>query len=151
MAAAAATEKTIMNSDTTKNVVSCPDSEGDSLYHESWHAPFLPFLLLVPMLLPLFWEYHVTVTSTQLAFGYSWGITRESLSRDAIATAESVETIYPLAQWGGWGIRKNLKWETGYIGKNGPGIKVTTVSGYVYVFNCNEPKKVCKMLLMSVQ
>ena len=99
MVAVAATETKVMTS----------DSEEDPLYHESWHAPFLPFLLFVPILLPLFWEYHVTVTSTQLAFGYSWGITRVSISRNSIVTVASVENIHPLIQWGGWGIRKNLK------------------------------------------
>jgi hypothetical protein len=118
------------------------------LYHEEWKPPFLPALILVPFLLPMFWEYSVTVTSTELVFGYSWEMTRVTIARVEITNAEVIQNINGLWHWRGWGIRLNLKGEIGYIGKNGPGVKVST-NKHAYVFNCNEPDMVCQILLNS--
>jgi hypothetical protein len=126
-----------------------PDESSMVLYHEKWLPPFLPVLVLAPFLLPMFWNFSVSVTSSHLVFGYSWGVTQASLSRETIVDAQVVKEIHGLYQWGGWGIRKNLSWETGYIAKNGPGVKVTTADAGVYVFNCNDPDKVCEILLKS--
>lgn len=126
-----------------------PGDTSTVLYREEWKPPFLPVLVLVPFLLPMFWNFSVSVTSTHLVFGYSWGLTQASISRETIVDAQVVKEIHGWYQWGGWGIRKNLDWETGYIAKNGPGVKVTTADAGVYVFNCNEPDLVCQILLKS--
>ena len=73
------------------------------------------------------------------------------IDRKLIQKAELVEHINGLTQWGGWGYRTNLSFETGFITKNGPGVRLTykTKEGekdYVMVFNCNEAEKVCAIL-----
>lgn len=140
------------------------------LYHEEYRPFFLPALILLPFLLPLFWTYEVVITPDTLIFGYSNGLTRERIDRTRIESAEPIPHVNGLWSWGGgWGIRKNLKWETGYISKNGPAVRLGIYrhgdggsgggSGgggeqdsagrndvRYYVFNCAEPERVCRIL-----
>ena len=68
-----------------------------------------------------------------------------------------------LTEWGGWGLRYNLKWETGYIVKNGPAVRIevrgskgsddngdagenASMKRKVYVFNTDQPQRVCDIL-----
>ena len=121
-----------------------------SLYHEEFKPAFLPILVLVPFLLPVFWTYSIDVTNECLSFGYSWNMARKSVERSQIASATEVSDINGLTQWGGRGIRYNLKMETGYIVTNGPGVRITILNEdqkeHVYVFNCKDPATVCKLL-----
>ncbi len=126
------------------------ESNAASLYHEEFKPPFLPILVLLPFLLPIFWTYSVDVTDELLTFGYSWDMTRKSVVRSQIVSATPVSDIRGLTQWGGWGIRYNLKGETGYIVKDGPGLRISVLDQrqkeQVYVFNCSDPDRVCKLL-----
>jgi hypothetical protein len=95
------------------------------------------------------------VTESSLRFGYSFGITSQTVSRSRIRSVQVVPHVRGLHDWGGWGIRLNASctWqksccrspshrretqpdpfpfvfsfvavEWGYISKNGPGIRVT--------------------------
>lgn len=124
---------------------------GESLYHEQYHPPFLPVLAIVPFFLPAFWNYSVDVTDENLSFGYSWNLTRKSVDRSMISSAIPVKHINGLTQWGGWGIRLNFSGETGYVSTNGSGVRISIHNGKkrkdsVYVFNCEDPDKVCVLL-----
>jgi hypothetical protein len=119
-------------------------------YEEEYHPPFLPALLIVPPFLPLFWNYHVRVSDSKLEVGYSFPFHFE-IERQFIRSAEVMDHINGLTQWGGWGYRKNLAWETGLIAKNGPGIRLTFQKkeggrDQVIVFNSNDAEKVCHLL-----
>ena len=119
-------------------------------YDEEYHPPFLPALILFPPIAPFFWNYHVRVSDSKLYLGYSVSFHNE-VDRKLIQKAEIVEHINGLLQWGGWGYRKNLRFETGYITRNGPGVRLTykTHEGgkdYVMVFNCKDPEKLCRIL-----
>jgi hypothetical protein len=125
----------------------------DSLYHEEYRPPFLPVLAILPFLLPVFWVYSVDVTSENLSFGYSWNMARKSVDRSKVSSATAIPHINGLTQWGGWGIRLglSLKCQTGYIAKNGPGVRISILNEKknkesIYVFNCEEPDKVCEIL-----
>jgi hypothetical protein len=84
---------------------------------------------------------------SQLVFGYSSGQTRKSIDRSLLLSAEPIEHVNGLVQWGGWGIRKNLRWETGYVASNGPAVRIKTRDkGGTYVFNCKDPILVCQIL-----
>jgi hypothetical protein len=135
------------------------------LYSEAYPPPFWPALILVFPLAPLFWMYHVKLVTTNdekndndndgkaakllLSFGYNVGIVTQTIETSHIDTVEKIGHISGLWQWGGWGIRKNLQWETGYICKNGPGVKVILKKEYggsVFVFNCDDPDQLCQFL-----
>lgn len=123
----------------------------DSLYHEEYCPPFLPVLVIVPFLFPVFWTYSVDVTSENIAFGYSWNMARKSVERSKVSSATVVPHINGLTQWGGWGIRLSLAGQTGYIAKNGAGVRVAILDEKknkesIYVFNCEDPDKVCELL-----
>ena len=122
------------------------------LYEEEYCPPFLPALILFPPIAPFFWKYHVRVSESTLSLGYSISFHNE-IDRKLIQQAEVIEHINGMLQWGGWGYRLslNLAFETGYISKNGPGIRLTykTKEGgkdHVIVFNCDDAAKVCQIL-----
>ena len=125
----------------------------EALYHEEYTPPFLPLLVLLPFLLPVFWTYSVDVSKESLSFGYSWNVSRKSVALSQVATATVIPEIHGLREWGGWGIRYNLAMETGYIAKNGPGVRITLNNEIhkqvVYVFNCNDPELVCSLVNSS--
>jgi hypothetical protein len=116
------------------------------LYHEEYRPPFLPFLAVIPPLLPIFWLYSVDITNDTLSFGYSWNMARKSAPISQVKSASPVTDIKGLGDWGGWGIRCNLSGEIGYIAKNGNGVRVILENEKCYVFNCDEPEKACKIL-----
>uniref|UniRef100_A0A7R9WSE5 Uncharacterized protein n=1 Tax=Craspedostauros australis TaxID=1486917 RepID=A0A7R9WSE5_9STRA len=135
------------------------NNENGALYEESYTPPFLPVLIIAFPIMPFFWKYQVKVTDKKLCFGYSMSLSQKEMDRSDIQSVEVVENIDGLLEWTGWGIRKNLKWETGYIAKNGPGLKVacrrnSASNGSdsktdIYVFNCDEPAEVCEILGFS--
>ena len=120
------------------------------VYHEQSRPWFLPLLGFLPFLLPFFWTYEVTVTNDNITFGYSTYLTRENVERRDILSADSIANLKGLSEWGGWGIRKNLRWETGYIARDGPAVKLTVVvqggKRKNIVFSCREAEKVCRTL-----
>lgn len=143
---------------TKRNTMSSPDSDkndnniknNELLYEEEYRPPFLPVLALAFPILPLFWEYHVAISKTELSFGYTYSIVTKTAPRTEVIEAEPFE-IKPLRQWGGWGIRLRLgHYQTGYIAQGGPGVKVTLKDEKgnlsVYVFSCKEPEFVCDIL-----
>ena len=139
--------------DTDKNPEEATVTKDDVLYYEEYKPPFMPLLVLVFPLLPLFWKYHVRVTADELQFGYSSSLSRKTVARTDVVRAEPIQRVNGLTQYGGWGIklRLNFSGELGYIAKNGPAVRVIlrTACGTktkTYVFNCAEPQKVCDLL-----
>ncbi len=122
------------------------------IYHENYPPPWRPLLILVFPLLPIFWTYQITITDTTLSFGYSYAAKTIDLSDITSATPIEVDG---LRNWGGWGIRFNLSGEIGYICKNGSAVKITVkvkdknggeCEPKIYVFNCDEAARVCRIL-----
>jgi hypothetical protein len=96
-------------------------------------------------------KYHVTVTANELSFGYSSGCMQTSFDRSAILEAEVIEHVNGFCEWGGYGIRKQLpSWDTGYIARNGPAVrvKVKLSNGKEtnYTFSCHDPAEVVRIL-----
>jgi hypothetical protein len=96
-------------------------------------------------------KYHVTVTQTELKFGYKAECAAMIIDRTQITSVESIDKIHGLCDWGGYGIRKQLpSWDTGYIPKNGSGIRVTFKDARgeekAYTFICDEAEKVAAIL-----
>jgi len=105
--------------------------------------------------MPFVWKYHVRVTATELAFGYSADCGAMTIDRAQIQTVELKERIHGLCDWGGYGIRIQLpSWEKGYIPKNGPGLRVTFKNSKgeekAYTFICNEAEHVADILTGDV-
>lgn len=91
------------------------------------------------------------VTTTELSFGYSAKAAQMNLSRSQLDSVEVIDHINGLCEWGGWGIRKQLpSWETGYLPRNGSGIRITMKDEHgkekAYTFICNEAEKVANIL-----
>jgi hypothetical protein len=124
-----------------------PCVSGDLLYHEDYFPPFLPALVLLPFLLPLFWRYSVTVSREQVVFGYSTWLTRKCIDRSMILSATPIPHVNGLLEWGGWGIRMKLRAnEVGYICRNGPAVCIQA-GETKYTFNCKDPELVCDILM----
>jgi hypothetical protein len=69
-----AKENATMNA--TADVETKPDDDAEDdkenvLYFEQYRPPWLPAIILFPIILPLFWYYHVRVTETHVSFGYN--------------------------------------------------------------------------------
>lgn len=145
------------------------------LYREKSAPCFLWTLVLAPCLCPMVWyvcllsvgeclsvynlislipsnrKYHVTITENELSIGYSSGCMQVSFDRSCILEAEEIPHINGLCEWGGYGIRKQLpSWDTGYIARNGPGVRVRVkrVNGKEtnYFFSCHDPAEVVRIL-----
>jgi hypothetical protein len=132
------------------DIISDDHEEEEYLYEEEYHPPLLPVLVLAFPILPFFWRYHVRVTPKYLSFGFNYGITTQKILKDDIVEVSPIDYVNGLIEWGGWGIRRNLSWETGYIAKNGPAIRIVTKTRNnkrkVFVFSCDDPKFVCELL-----
>ena len=137
----------------------------NTIYHEQFAPPWRALLVIVFPIVPIFWNYRVVITKQKLTIGYSYCYS--DIDRNDILTATPMEHVNGLTEWGGWGLRYNLKWETGYIVKNGPAVRIevrTSSKGSdengdadegastkktkkkVYVFNTDEPGRVCNIL-----
>ena len=128
-------------------------------YHEQFAPPWRILLAVVFPIAPIFWNYRVDITKQTLTMGYSYCYS--DIDRNDILSATPIDHVYGLKEWGGWGLRYNLKWETGYIVKNGSAVRIEVrkkassgdgaaddddTNVKVYVFNTDEPKKVCDIL-----
>lgn len=107
--------------------------------------------LLANSLLSYVRNYHVRVTTKELSFGYSADCVQKTVDRAQIQHAEVVERINGLCDWGGYFIRKQLpSWETGYIPKNGSGVRMIMRNSngkeQAYTFICDEPETVVRIL-----
>lgn len=107
---------------------------GPGSFEESRRPWFLPLLLLVFPIIPLFFTYRVRLRDSQLTFGYSTRLTSTTVTLDQVETHRVLDSVRPLRDWGGWGIRYNTNKQLGYIVGSGPAIELTTTSG-TYVFN----------------
>ena len=156
-------------SSSPNNSVEVP-AASEILYNEEYMPPFAPVLVIVFPLMPFFWKYHVRVVksstdnnndvnikatssnSTSLSFGYSSWLSSNTFNLDEIDTVQPISHINGLTEYGGWGIKMKLGnfGTTGYIAKNGPGIKLTATNKKgktkKYVFNCDNPQKVCDLI-----
>ena len=132
--------------------MSAEAATSSSIYHESYPPPWRTLLVLVFPVLPIFWRYRVNITENTVTFGYSYAST--TINRNNIISASPLDNIKGLRSWGGWGIRLNLKGETGYIVKNGSGVKMAVktknkegnCTPKIYVFSCSEAERVCRIL-----
>ena len=131
-----------------------------TIYHEQFAPPWRILLAVVFPIAPIFWNYRVDITKETLTVGYSYCYS--NIDRNDVISATSIDHVNGLKEWGGWGLRYNLrKWETGYIAKNGPAVRIEvrkkdssgdsatdddTANVKVYVFNTDKPKKVCDIL-----
>jgi hypothetical protein len=109
-----------------------------------------------------FFPYTVTVTQTQISFGYYFWLFTKTIDRSVttVVKAESIDHVKGFREWGGWGIRLRRHdghWESGYIAKNGAAVKLTLSqennssnnqdnNKSYYVFTCSNPQKVCDIL-----
>ena len=132
----------------------------NTIYHEQFAPPWRALLVIVFPIVPIFWNYRVAITKQKLTIGYSYCYS--DIERNDILTATPIAHVNGLTEWGGWGLRYNLKWETGYIVKNGPAVRIEVRSGgsdgngdadenasmkkKIYVFNTDEAEKVCDIL-----
>ena len=125
------------------------EPEDRILYEESYRPPFTPFVIFSPFWAVVMWNYHVRVSENKgLSFGYKYGWSNQ-VERSQIISMEIIDHQNPLWQFGGWGIVKNLRWETGYVTKSGPAIRLVLEregKNYTYIFNCDDPKKVIDLL-----
>jgi hypothetical protein len=126
------------------------DDDDDPLYTETYYPPF-------------FFPYTVTVTKHQISFGYYFWVFTKTIHRSvtSIVNAQCIDDVKGFREWGGWGIRFRRydgHWETGYIAKNGPAVKLTLLHDHnsnnnqdanesYYVFTCSNPQKVCDILI----
>ena len=99
--------------------------------------------------------YHVIVTESTLSIGYSMDCAALTVDRNKIQTVEVLPNINPICDWGGYGIRKQLpSWDTGYIVKKGPGIRMVILrpngKEAAYAFNCEDPERVASLLTTAV-
>jgi hypothetical protein len=148
-------------SSNTAAIIQRNSSEGDdhnssSLYYETYKPPFLPVLILVFPIMPLFWSYSVNVTKEDITFGYSYPLVAKTIKRTQIKDAVPLSNVNGLTQWGGWGIRMRYGgsqqgWEYAYLPKNGDAVKLIVHNeengkDSIYVFSCNEPKRVADIL-----
>ena len=74
------------------------------------------------------------------------------VNRSDIISVEIVEHINGFFDWGGYGIRKQLpSWDTGYIARNGPGVRLVMKNPkngkeLCYTFSCRQPDEVVPIL-----
>lgn len=79
--------------------------------------------------------YGVDGDATRLRFGYSgWRVTLRS---GEIRSIEPVDINW--WKWGGMGWRWHPKNGIGYITGSGTGLRIQTIHGRTYVFNCRDP------------
>lgn len=76
---------------------------------------------------------------------------QNTLDRSVILEAEVIEHINGFLDWGGYGIRKQLpSWDTGYVARNGPGVRVRVKKPdgkeTNYTFSCRDPEAVVTIL-----
>jgi hypothetical protein len=77
---------------------------------------------------------------------------RKSVNRSDIVSVEVIDHINGFLDWGGYGIRKQLpSWDTGYISRNGPGVRMvmkdpTSGKELCYTFSCRDPNDVVNIL-----
>jgi len=98
----------------------------------------------------LFREYHVRLSGDSISFGYSAGCGQRKIDLSNIRSVEVIKHINGLCEWGGYGIRKQLpSWETGYIARNGPGVRMTFMDNgkeLAVTFNCEDPDTLVNLL-----
>jgi hypothetical protein len=72
---------------------------------------------------------------------------RKAVNRSDIVSVEVVDHINGIMDWGGYGIRKQLpSWDTGYIARNGPGVRMVMKHSISYTFSCRDPNEVVSIL-----
>jgi hypothetical protein len=96
-------------------------------------------------------KYHVTITENELSFGYSSGCMQVCFDRSCVLEAEEIANVNGFCEWGGYGIRKQLpSWDTGYIARNGPAVRVrvklSNGKETNYTFSCHDPAEVVRIL-----
>lgn len=139
---------------TTPEGVKNGEEAEECLYHEKFRPRYLPALVLVPVLLPLFFNYNVKVTDKRLSFGFSYGVVSKTVKRSDILAAVPLMTVKAFREYGGFGIRSRLGpkgyWETGYIVSDGLAVRLLVRNGNkkitTYVFSCADPERVCQIL-----
>jgi hypothetical protein len=130
------------------------------LYTEEWTPMILlPVFMIVPLIMPFFWKYHVTIKEDELSFGYSTRMT----SKRATNRRKVIKEATPLfnQRWGGFGIHYRPDpnhslsgpWERLYIASNGGAVKLLLgdkdddeAETTTFYFSSRNPQKVCDIL-----
>lgn len=91
------------------------------------------------------------MTESELSIGYASGCASLTIDRSQIKSVEVIPKIEPFCDWGGYGIRKQLpSFETGYIAKKGPGIRMVidrdNGKEAFYTFVTDNPETVANLL-----
>ena len=132
--------------------VSTSTNEEVPRYEDVYMPWFVWTLVLAPCFIPCVKQYHVRLTKEgTLSFGYSAGCMQKEVKVSQILTVEVIDKIDPLCEWGGYGVKKELPtWETGYISKKGPGMRISIDEGTGtekwYTFCCEDPGRLAKLL-----
>jgi hypothetical protein len=94
--------------------------------------PALLGFLLIPVLLILLGRWRVTVDRTGLWARSLLGAPRTGLALDQVVRADVVP-LHPLREFGGWGVRSDLKGRYGLVLRAGGAIAVQRAGGGVFV------------------
>jgi len=156
-----------------RSSTSCSATNDGILYQEEYKPFFLPLLVPVFYIMPLFWKYHVTITEDELSFGYSSGMTTKRV-RHRKRVVKEATPLFDQVWWAGYGIKYRPdrdrgileRWERLYVANNGGAVKlvvedcdaensgnggaVTTgannTTTTTFFFSTNDPQQVCDIL-----
>lgn len=93
------------------------------LYDECFRPGFLPIMIIVPPLIPVFRSYSVRMTEKTLEFGYACGL-RRKVDYSNIKSFRVERNVCGFLRFGGYGFRRNLVGEIGYIVHDGSHIRI---------------------------
>ena len=117
------------------------------------HIEWTDFVIFVPMLLPLLFlsligTLRVQVNSERLILRSGLGFRLLRLSVAEISNME-VETVHPLADFGGWGVggRRGVR---SYLFGGNRGVRLETRDGKKYLIRCREPERLAAVIRLAV-
>lgn len=118
------------------------------IYDECFRPGFLPLLILVPPLIPVFMSYSVRMTDKYIRFGYSCGL-RRTVNYSQIKSFRVEWDLSGFMRFGGYGFRRNLIGEIGYIVHDGPHIRIRYkgICRAPVLFTTTNPNEVRRLLL----
>ena len=139
-----------------------------TLYKEEYTPNFWPAFIVVPLMAPLFWKYHVAITEDAISFGYSSFVTSKRVTH----RTKTIREATPLfdQKWFNFGIHykpdaNNFfgRWERQYIANNGGAVKLVVADDNdndnddtgganttTFFFSAKDPKKICDILNKAI-
>jgi hypothetical protein len=107
--------------------------------------PALLGLLLIPVLLVVLGRWRVTVDRTGLWARSLLGAPRTGVALDQVVRADVVP-LHPLREFGGWGVRSDLKGRYGLVLRAGDAIAVQRAGGGVFVVTVDGAEEAVALL-----